>query len=246
MITDDELAQLPDDPELAFVEFERIMRARLDEAVQRASQEKYGDTTPYRVEYVNRVVAAAKQYNIEELVRWAQWKVPFEDDQIFRTYYEFTTDVDRITMQIRIRNAPHYRKNTVGLDGNSKTKIHHHIEQIRRAIEQAELPDTKRDALYQKLNSFALEVDKARTSLEAGMAVYIAVCDGIGQGFKKLEPARRLINSIAELLGRAKEVEDSLRPPLPPPEERRRLEAPRQQLPSPASKAADLDDEIPF
>ena len=58
------------------------------------------------------------------------------------------------------------------------------------------------------------------------MAIYIAVCDGIGQGFKKLEPARTWIDSIAALLGRAKEVEDSLRPTLPRPEERNSLNRP--------------------
>jgi hypothetical protein len=158
-------------------------------------------------------------------------------------------------MQIRIRNAPRIRKNSVGLDGNTKTKIHHHITQIRSAIEAAELPNDKRDALYSKLNNFAVEVDKARTGLEAGMAFYIAICDGIGQGFKKLEPARRWIDSIAALLGRAKEVEDSLRPSLPSPTERKQLEPPRLKLPSPQQELqerqqrlpiTELDDDIPF
>jgi hypothetical protein len=37
MITDEELAQLPDDPELAFVELERILRDRLNEKEFRRS-----------------------------------------------------------------------------------------------------------------------------------------------------------------------------------------------------------------
>lgn len=32
MMTDEELAQLPEDPELAFVEFEKVLRARVDDA----------------------------------------------------------------------------------------------------------------------------------------------------------------------------------------------------------------------
>jgi hypothetical protein len=243
MITDEELAQLPDDPELAFVEFERIMRTRLYEAVQKAvSQDQYEHRETCQLEYMNKVLAAAKEYGIEAL---SSWRVPSANDEILDKSRNFTADVDHITMQIRIRNAPRNRQNSVGLDGNTKTKIHHHIGQIRSAIETAELPDEKRDALYTKLNRFALEVDKARTPLEAGMAVYIAVCDGIGQGFKKLEPARHWIDSIAALLGRAKEVEDSLRPALPPPAERKRLEPPpRNRLLPP--NPADVDDDIPF
>ena len=50
MITDEELAGLPDDPQLAFVEFERILRARVHEAEQEASQSQYGDADPQRLE----------------------------------------------------------------------------------------------------------------------------------------------------------------------------------------------------
>jgi hypothetical protein len=243
MITDEELAQLPEDPELAFVEFERIMRARLYEAEDEVSREQFGDADTYRLEYMNKVLAAAKEYGIETLV---QWQVPSANARIFEQYRQFVSDVDHFTTQIRIRHAPKNRRNSVGLDGNTKRKIHHHIDQIRSAIDQAELPDGKRESLYEKLGRFALEVDKARTGLVAGMAVYIAVCDGIGQGFKKLEPARHWIDSIAGLLGRAKEVEDSLRPTLSRPIDRKRLEPPRNRPPVSPPRGADLDDDIPF
>jgi hypothetical protein len=250
MITDEELAQLPDDPELAFVEFERIMRSRVSEALWEASQEQCGDTVSPRFEYINKVLAAAKEYGIEALSDWNLPSSDIADNRIDRLYLNFTADVDHFIMKVRIRNAPRIRRNSVGLDGNTKTKIHHLIAQIRNAIEAAELPVDKRESLYEKLNAFVSEVDKARTGLEAGMAVYIAICDGIGQGFKKLEPARRWIDSIATLLGRAKDAEDKLRPGLPPPTERKRLEQPQLKLPSPEQTSRrpvkDLDDEIPF
>jgi hypothetical protein len=52
MITDDEISQLPEDPELAFVEFEKILRARVHEKEDDASQENYGNADPYRLEYL--------------------------------------------------------------------------------------------------------------------------------------------------------------------------------------------------
>ena len=51
MITDDELAQLPEDPELAFVEFERIVRARYYEAEREEAETQYGNAGSYRLEY---------------------------------------------------------------------------------------------------------------------------------------------------------------------------------------------------
>jgi len=117
---------------------------------------------------------------------------------------------------------------------------------VRLKLMGGKLPDPKRDALYNKLNRFASEVDKNRTNLQAGMAVYITVCDGIGEGFKKLEPARKCFDSIAALLGRAKEVEDSMHPTLPRPDERKQLEAPRKRLAPPEQRGGGPNDEIPF
>jgi hypothetical protein len=265
MISDEELAQLPEDPTLAFVEFERILRAHVDEQeLQAFKLADEGVVVPHsyslsshKREYINKVLAAAKAYEITALQNWS---VPSAQDEVDDVYINFTADVDHFTTQVRIRNAPRNRQNSVGLDGNTKAKIHHHIEQIKTAIEKAALPEPKRDSLYDKLNRFAAEVDRARTNLQAGMAVYIEVCDGIGQGFKKLEPARKWVDSIAALLGRAKADEDSLRPMLPRPQERKQLEAPRARIEGPPAKqqttqsgptwdaptGGDLDDEIPF
>lgn len=78
------------------------------------------------------------------------------------------------------------------------------------------------------------------------MSFYVSFCTGAGEGIKKLEPARRWIDSIAGLLGRAKEVEDSLRPALPKYKGRRQLGAPKNEPPTPTAQVGDHDDETPF
>jgi hypothetical protein len=97
----------------------------------------------------------------------------------------------------------------------------------------------KRDLLFNKLDAFVLEVDKARSSLYSVAAVYLSVCTVIGEGFKKLKRVRRFVDSIATLMGNAKETEDSLRTL---PSSTKQLEPPRRQLPffSPSQ------DEDPF
>jgi hypothetical protein len=240
LISDEEIAALPEDRQSAFVEFEKIVRARVQARENEVAGQQWGDADPYRLEYINKVLAAARAYEVEAL---KDWQVPpTGSSNIFDEYRQFTADVDHFTMQIRIRKAPINRRSSVGLDGNTKVKIHHHIEQIRQTIDAAGLPVEKHDALCAKLNRFALEVDKIRTDLRTGMAFYIAVCAGIGEGFKKLEPARRFIDSIATLMGKAKEFEENL-PELPQAAERKQLEPPRKVLPPPVR---DLDDEIPF
>jgi hypothetical protein len=245
MISDDELSELPVDPELAFVQLEKILRERVQEMETReADSQGAFDADSYRLEYMNKVHAAAAAFSIEVL---ATLEVPKSDqNSIAREYRQFVRDVDHVTIQIRIHSARSNRQGSVGLDDTTRAKIHHFIKQIREAIGQSELPDDKRDALYDKLNKFAAEVDKARTALQAGMAVYIAVCDAIGQGFQKLEPARKWIDSIGALLGQAKEGEDRADHRLPPPPERKRLEPPPTKQVSTSSRPRPVDDDIPF
>lgn len=248
MISDDEIAQLPEDPELAFVELERLVRERVED--QEAQEQRlnsdegiFYSADPYRRDYINKVLAAARHYGITDL---EGWKVPSIRDDIAHIFVDFTLAVDHVTMQVRLRHGPRNRQNSVGLDATARAKIQHYIAQIREAIDKANLPESKRESLYKKLNNFSLEVDKNRTSLQSGMAFYIAVCDGIGQGFEKLEPARKWIDSISTLLGRAKDIEDNMRPALPRQAERKQLEGPHGRLSPSASNSKDLEGEVPF
>lgn len=81
MITDEELAELPEDSELAFVEFERIVRARLREAEQQEDRNYTANSE--RLEYINKMIAAAKVYNIDGL---CEWEVPKVDSDIHKVY----------------------------------------------------------------------------------------------------------------------------------------------------------------
>lgn len=192
---------------------------------------------------MNKVLAAARAYHIDGL---SEWEVPHIQNYDYEVYAQFRHDVDHFTMQIRLRSATRSKKASVGLQQNDKIKIKHHIEQIKKCIGEADLPEEKEDRLLDKLNDFALEVEKNRTGLAAAMAVWIALCDGIGQGFEKLEPARRWIDSIAAVMGKAKADEDAARPRIPAPREAKRLEPPRRSLPKPEPRSDALDDDIPF
>ena len=80
------------------------------------------------------------------------------------------------------------------------------------------------------------------------MAFILETTDTAGEVTRRLEPLRKYIESITRLLKAAKEDEDKTSPGLPPPDERKGIEAPRKQLAAPNTKEKpqDLDDEIPF
>lgn len=249
MISNDELSGLPADPELAFVRFEEIVRQKMqDWEVEERRNNGDFDADTFRLEYMNKVAAAAKAYGIEALSGLEVPKLGGSQISFIDAYRQFLADVDHVTIQIRIHAARADHEGTVGLEDIERSKIHHFIQRIRTVIEQADLPDDKRDELFDKLNKFAAEVDRKRTKLQSAMAVVIAVCDGIGQGFEKLEPARIMIDSISVLLGRVKANEERADRQLPPPSERKRIEPPKRRLPAPTSRRQNdqLDDDIPF
>jgi hypothetical protein len=159
-------------------------------------------------------------------------------------YYEqFEIDVANLVIQIRIKHARRNKKYSVGFDNESKRKIRHYIEQIRLAVETSALPQNKRDAIFKKLSELTLEIDRARTRFEV-------VADAI-------RSVSRLGGEIAEpywkwaklILGEVDDAKDNEpQSSLPSPAEKKQLEAPRKQLPSPKDEPNDgnLDDEIPF
>jgi hypothetical protein len=115
-------------------------------------------------------------------------------------------------------------------------------------VDRLEISERKKQAMYSKIDALANEVDRNRTQFDAAMALIVEVASIGGDAAEKLEPVRKWIDSIARLLGRAKEAEDAAAPRLPGPQERKRIEPPRRTLPKRERSPAvdDLDDEIPF
>ena len=104
MISDVEMSELPVDPELAFVQFEKILRGRVQEMETQEADSQRFDADSYRLEYMNKVHAAAKVFGIEAL---ANLDVPRADrnSSIAEQYRQFVSGVDYVTIQIRLHSA---------------------------------------------------------------------------------------------------------------------------------------------
>jgi hypothetical protein len=240
MITDAEMEELPADPELAFVAVEKILRDKIYKIEAEARNNDFNPDQD-RLGYMTRVLAAARTYDIEAL---SELNVPrMSRDGIYDEYLQFQNDVDFVTMQIRLNAIRLNREGSIGLDPNSKTKIHHFIQQIRDEIEKADLDVGKKDALFAALNTFAKEVDRARTRMQVTMALWLTFATGVGAGFEKLKPVRDMLDSIARVMGNAKALEDHYTKQLPKPAERKRIEPPP---PPPKELPRPIDDEITF
>jgi hypothetical protein len=228
---------------MAFIALEEryraILKAQLDD------EDRSGLYQIALIEYMNHTVAAAEALHLDFL---SGWKIPSHGDDIsLNDYYrDFTGLVDRFNVRIQIQHAIGDHQFSVALDAADKTRIRHYADQIRVIIDGSPLPTPKKERLLDKLNSFVEELDRTRVPWDKFSDLVIGIAHLGGEAAKELEPARKLIDSISRLLGRAKEFEDSA-PRLPPTSKPRELSAPKKRLSPPSPKSSpDLDDEIPL
>jgi hypothetical protein len=119
----------------------------------------------------------------------------------------------------------------------AKARIRKQISSIKDLIDAAEITDGKRDALFEKLNAFANEVDKDRTRLESLTSAYVAVKSEAKALATVVEPIEKVFDLVSS---GGKELWKCL----PQVKITARLEAPQKKIE--VRKDFDLDDEIPF
>ena len=232
---------LPEDHEKAFVYLERQFRADLDESLK--DNDKGGYDAYCKRKYMSAVIAAAKSLDIPGI---ADYSAPYKDREVWDVFEMFETDVLNLTIQIEINHSRRRKKYSVVFDSADRQKLRHYIERIRTTVEASNAPQAKRDAIFKKLAELILEIDRDRTRFEVIADAIRGVARLSGDVEREgAEPWWKWVKLIFGVIDDAKEKEPQS---LPAPQERKRLEAPRKQLPAPEEKPFDrsLDDDIPF
>jgi hypothetical protein len=240
MITDEEIENLPEDPELAFVEFEKKLRDRVLLKVDsyRPNESDFAlDICRLKNSYISKMIGMAVSCDIKAL---KDCSIP-PSELVHEEFERFLAEVDSITTQIRVAHLKRTKQFSVALDAPDKKKIHHYVEQIRIIIEAADLEEHKKNSLFKKLHDFNAEVDLSRTGWQRLMNVQMEICGSIGKGVEKLQPAKEWLDKIVELFSFAKEAEETLRLPYKEPS---LLAAPRKQITHQSTN--DLEEDIPF
>ncbi len=233
---------LPDDHELAFAALEAHYKAQLEVDIEGSNEGSV--ISYYKQRYCNQVIAAAKSLGVDHI---KDYSLPSGEQNIWDFYAHFETDVMNLIIQIRINHSRRRKAYSVAFDSAAKQKIRHYIEQIRTAVEQSDLPQNKRDAIFKKLSDLTFEVDRDRTRFEVVADAIRGVARLSGDVEREgAEPWWKWVKLIFRELDDAKGKEPQTS--LPAPQGRKRLEPPRKELPGPKDKpfGRDLDDEIPF
>lgn len=162
-ITQDEIEDLPEDPTSAFVAFVRYASARLGERLSHLSgideQSAYNEAEEARHGFMNVLIAAAKRYDISP---FSAYELALFDNFSLSDYRSFRSEIDHYVTQMVLDNAIRERGNSVDLSSRAKDRIRSHIHGLKTCIDNADLPEAKKEALYKKLSAFEAELEKRR------------------------------------------------------------------------------------
>ncbi len=235
-IPEDLYDSLPTDPEQAFLILEQVFREECENNIRRLRDDE--NPSIHHVDYIAQVIGAIAELGLEANF---STDVPLIEDVSPNTYLNFSKDVKNYCTRLQIRYGRRVQGFSVRFDTAAKATIHNYITKIREVVQKLEVDVPKKEALLKRLTRFAEEVDSDRTRLEAFGEVVLSVSSIAGQAAEKLEPIRRWVDSIGNLINGAREVEQATKQ-LPPVKLPKRIEVQKQS----PSFARDLDDEVPF
>lgn len=239
----DDYLDLPEDPELAFVEFERRLRGELWQVLN--DSKPMAQNQDNKVTYVVKLMAFHDAHGFKMLTKptLTRGTATFNS-----TFDHFSDEVNYWATQIDVRHAQRLRaiSTILSLTPEIRQQLHSYVTKIREILLPIELSEKKKEALFGKLNALADEIDRDRTKAEAWTAFTLEVASVGGQAARELKPVKDLADAIGNLFAKAKEMGEKLG--LPSRGEQKRIEGPRKQLPAPqADKATEQQsDEIPF
>lgn len=233
-----EYLDLPDDPEEAFA----VLHAREYERLEEYWEENRDGGSFYSRRYVDKLLAFDEVYNLGLL---NLFRHPPSNGSDFSDFFQDFRRQAEITSQKILMEAARRHKTgaepIVVLDDAARAALHHFIGQIREKLNELVLPEEKREALFNKLNAFAAEVDRNRTRTASFLAFTVDVSRASKDMIEPFKPLQRTVDRVLDVLDKATKWRDAL----PPWAERKKIEGPPKKLPPP-SPSRKLDDEIPF
>lgn len=229
------IEDLPDDPELAFVDLVGRYSDTLSIAVGSAN---YADRYLECMDYLVKVTSAAKACDLDVLGNWHVFG--FDSDDFEHRFLVFRSEVDHYINVIKIRNTRRTNANGVRLNHHEKQTLHDYIEKMRQIIASSSLSDARKERIFDVLGQLGLEVSRDRTRFER-IATFTRSLAGLSKetANEGAMPWAKVFLSFWGVLDDAKQ------------DEAQRLPAPeaRKTLPRPNSSNAvnsNVTDEIPF
>ncbi len=254
ILTEEFLAELPDDPRAAFGMVLRRADAYLSEALHAVDEPENNNWYTYETAQhtaMNTIIAVAKSYEIQP---FASMIVPPRKGFGSEHFTEFKVELDHYAAQLILDNSIRSKRDAVAIEPKVKDRLRQHVHGIKILIDQADMPEPRRAVMHKRIADFEAALEKPRVNvvmLAGAMVAILAGAANVAQLADSLT-MHKLVATIMATIGQAKAIDEEKRelPPVQPPQP---LLPPRpaDHVAGPAkgrrkTVTADLDDEIPF
>jgi hypothetical protein len=216
--------EMSDDPDETFVSFAKELASHYGSIV--ADDPEDWDK---RSEFCDAIRAAAEALDIDGFSDIE----PAEGG--YANYKECCRKIQSFSIKFAIKRSARERGYSIQLGDETKDKLRHYVNSMRDIITKLEIDVSKRDALLRKLEILSAEIERGKTRLQVVGDFIVTASTVLGNSADKLAPLRKLIDSVARLLGNLRETQDRL----PRHEEPKKIEPPQ-------TDSTKGDDEVPF
>lgn len=210
-ITQEQIDELPDNPQRAFLEFVRICQGRLSELTptEIPDQETYDAFRGIQHSYMRVVLAAAQQYKVEP---FNSMPVPRFRDFDINDFQEFKGDVEFFLAGAVLSQSSRAKKDSVLITPHLKDTLKTYTSNLRRVLEESiDIDEAKRSALLQRLDEFENELERKRLNLLTVAMVAITFLGAPGSLGSSAEIANKLFANILHEVHEARNQDDTLR-----------------------------------
>ncbi|WP_375596648.1 hypothetical protein ABWI00_10230 [Algihabitans albus] len=242
----DELSDLPEDPELAFVEFERRKRKKLEENLWSSQGYLIADVA---MEYLFQVMAFHDAFDLKKINQPNISRNSENFDSEFKDFLDSVTYQTMFIQALQARRLSSVRV-IVSLTPENRQEIQGYIEKIRDIVRPIELRPGKKEAILKRLDELSNEIERDRTKVEALTATSLEIATEIDRHTKLLDRAKGFLDKIEHVIASAKELADQAK--LGRREAPKLIEGPKSKevnLPEDSEikgEETELDDDIHF
>lgn len=254
ILTEEFVAELPDDPRAAFGMVLRRAELYLADALRGVDDSERSSWHGYETAQhtaMNTIIAVARRYEIEP---FASMAVPLRRNFSSEQFIEFKVELDHYAAQLILDNSIRHKREAIAIESKVKGRLRQHVSGIKTLIDQSELSEPQRSILLKKIADFETALERPRVNvltLIASIAGILTVTATFAQ-LGDSPTMQKLISTILATIGEAKAIDDATRE-FPPGEPPRALLPPRplairdetQGNPR-AKQPLNLDDETPF
>lgn len=208
------LMDLPGEPPRAIV----VFADKVVKKVTKTIPDKRPGTTDDYAAISSFILKFCSKYNIDvdltvasnlsvyEHMNQMVQKIVAKRHEILSTVID--TEIDRFILQYDSKLGETF--GVAKLTADEKKRIHAHLDKIRSLIESSDLPERKRNALFDRLNQLAREVDSVGTGTDRFFSFMGDLGINLGEFGKNAKPlfdeARGMIQSISRARARQEGV----------------------------------------